>query len=153
MTAEDRNWVVVADAAAAVFYVRHGRHGELEQVRELINESGRAKVADLLSDSAGRSFDSHGQGRHAMASPVDPKDTGMVRFAEDVVESMVTEIRAGHVRRYALVAAPVFLGHLRRALSKHRVPEPEQSVAKDLVGHDRADIAAALDARRDRGTT
>ena len=145
MSAEDRNWVVVADAATAAFYVRHGRRGELEQVRELTNEAGRAKVADLLSDSAGRSFDSHGQGRHAMASPVDPNDTGMARFAEDVVESLVAEIRAGHVRRYALIAAPVFLGHLRQALSKHRVPEPEKSIAKDLVGHELADIAKNLD--------
>lgn len=146
MSAEDRNWVVVADAAAAIFYIRHGRRGDLERVREFINESGRAKLAELLSDSAGRSFDSHGQGRHAMTSPVNPKDTGMARFAEDVAESMVAEIQAGHVRRYALVAAPAFLGQLRQALSKHRVPEPDQAIAKDLVGRDPADIAATLDA-------
>ncbi len=146
MSAEDRNWVVVADAASASFYVRHGRHGELNEVRRLVNEAGRAKVGDLLSDSAGRSFDSHGQGRHAMASPNDPKATEMARFAENVMESMVAEIQAGHVRRYALIAAPAFLGHLRQALSKHRVPEPEQSIAKDLVGHGVADIAASLDA-------
>ncbi len=147
MSAEDRNWVVVADASAACFYVRHGRRGELNQVRRLDNEAGRAKVADLLSDSAGRSFDSHGEGRHAMGSPTDPKDTGMTRFAEQVVESLVTEIKAGHVRRYALVAAPAFLGHLRQALSRHRVPEPEQSIAKDLVGHNVDDIAASLDSQ------
>ncbi len=146
MTAEDRNWIVVADASAACFYVRHGRRGELSEVRRLVNDAGRAKVAELLSDSAGRSFDSHGQGRHALASPHDPKDTEMSRFAEDVIDSMVAEIQAGHVRRYALVAAPTFLGHLRQALAKHKVPEPEQSIAKDLVGHDVADIAASLDA-------
>ena len=145
MSAEDRNWVVVADASAAHFYVRHGRRGNLEQVRALLNETGRAKAGELISDSAGRSFDSHGQGRHALASPHDPKDTEMTRFAGEVIESLVGEIQAGNVRRYALVAAPAFLGHLRHALAGHRVMEPEQSVAKNLVGRSAADIATSLE--------
>ena len=145
MTTEDRNWVVVADASAAQFYVRHGRRGNLEQVRALTNEAGRAKAGELISDSAGRSFDSHGQGRHALASPHDPKETEMIRFAGEVIDSLVGEIQAGNVRRYALVAAPAFLGHLRHALAGHRVMEPEKSVAKNLVGRNAADIATSLE--------
>lgn len=144
MTPEDRNWVVVADASAAQFYVRHGRRGNLEQVRALTNEAGRAKAGELISDSAGRSFDSHGQGRHALASPHDPKETEMIRFAGEVIDSLVTDIQAGNVRRYALVASPGFLGQLRHALTRHRVMEPEQSVAKNLVGCSVTDIASSL---------
>ena len=144
MSAEDRNWVVVADASTAHFYVRHGRRGNLEKVRALINEAGRAKAGDLISDSAGRSFDSHGQGRHALSSPQDPKDTEMTRFAGEVIDSLVTDIQAGNVRRYALVAAPGFLGRLRQALAGHRVMDPEHSIAKNLVGSSVADIANSL---------
>lgn len=144
MSAEDRNWVVVADASTAHFYVRHGRRGNLEQLRTLVNETGRAKAGELISDSAGRSFDSHGQGRHALSSPDDPKDTEMTRFAGEVIDSLVTDIQAGNVRRYALVASPGFLGHLRRALARHRVMDPEQSIAKNLVGCSVTDLANSL---------
>jgi len=144
---ETRNWVIVADESTAEFYTREGSRGPLERVRRLENESARAKLDELLSDGAGRSFDSHGKGRHALSSRVDKKEVAAIRFADDVIDSLVAEIQQGRVVRYSIVAAPRFLGHLRKALQKHRIDAPAQVVDKDLVGRDAAVIADALNRR------
>ena len=144
MSVEDRNWVVVADESAAEFYVSHGRTGPLNRHSRLENETARSRLNELLSDAPGRSFDSHGQGRHALSTSVDKKEMAAMRFADEVVDRLVSEIRQGHVVRYSLVAAPRFMGHLRKCLGKHSVPEPEKTLSKDFVGRDPDDIAAAL---------
>jgi protein required for attachment to host cells len=141
---EDRNWIIVADESAAEFYVSHGRSGPLTRQERMENAVGHARLRELQSDSPGRSFDSHGQGRHAMSPNVDKKETAALRFADEVIDRLVDEIRKGHVVRYSLVAAPRFMGLLRKALQKHSVPKPEKTLSKDFVGRTAEDIAAAL---------
>lgn len=144
MNIETRNWIIVADEAAAEFYTRDRSTGPLQLVERLENPAGHAKLDDLYSDSAGRSFDSGGEGRHALATRVDKKEVAAVRFADEVIDKIVREDQRGHVVRYAIVAAPKFLGHLRKALQKHRIDPPSQVIAKDLVGRDSKAIADAL---------
>lgn len=144
MNVEDRNWVVVADESAADFYFSHGRGGPLQHHSRVENEAARAKLNELQSDSPGRSFDSHGQGRHALSTSADKKETAAIRFADEVIDRLVAEIRRGHVVRYALVAAPRFMGHLRKCLNKHSVPEPDKTLSKDFVGRSPGEITAAL---------
>jgi protein required for attachment to host cells len=142
---ESRNWAIVADESRARFLFSHGKGGKLMESYTLDNEAGRAKVGDLLSDTAGRSFDSYGEGRHAMGKSHDPKETAAIRFADTVIEKLVREFRDGHVVRYTLVAAPRFLGHLRKSLEKHHIDPPEATISKDLVAHDLEHIEKALD--------
>ena len=141
---ETRNWVIVADESAAEFYTRERSTGPLEQVAVLRNPVGQAKLDDLYSDSAGRSFDSGGEGRHALATRVDKKEVAAMRFADEVIDRIVREDQRGHVVRYSIIAPPKFLGHLRKALHKHRIEPPSQVLAKDLVGRDGKAIADAL---------
>lgn len=145
MDVENRNWTIVADEGRARFLFRRSKRGALEEAFTLENEAARAKLGDLLSDEAGRSFDSHGQGRHAMTPEHDRKETAAIRFADAVVQRLVREVQAGHVVRYSLVAAPRFLGHLRKALGKHHIDVPSATISKNLVDEDLDDIGKALD--------
>ena len=137
--------VVVADEYKAVFYSRETRNGPISQLREITNESARMKTADLISDRGGRAFDSHGQGRHTMASEkTAPKDQLARIFGKQIATLIATEIRNGNCRDYALIAAPRFLGVLRRELAVLTKAEPYVTIDKDVVGRDESFIEHLL---------
>ena len=67
-TPVEKNWIIVADESLARIFSQEKKFGPLRQVAELSNADARKKTGDMISDRGGRSFDSHGQGRHTMAS-------------------------------------------------------------------------------------
>lgn len=126
--------VVVADEAKAVAYTRGSLSGPLQEIRTFENEAARLKTGDILADKGGRSFDSHGQGRHTMASErTEPKRHLAEKFARDIAEYIAADVRSGKCRGYALVAAPHFLGTLRAELATHTSAEPYATVDKNVV--------------------
>jgi len=127
--------VVVADESKAVAYTRSSKSGPLQEIRTFENEAARLKTGDILADKGGRSFDSHGQGRHTMASEkADPKKHLAEMFARDIAEHITTDVHSGTCRAYALVAAPHFLGTLRAELASRTSTEPYTTVDKNVVG-------------------
>ena len=136
--------VVVADESKAVLYKRDKRRGPLQEMRTFENEAARLKTDDLLADRGGRSFDSHGQGRHTMtAEKSSPKQHLAEGFARGIADHVGAEIHKGSVRGYALVAAPRFLGVLRAQLASRTTVEPYAAIDKNVVGQ-KADIIGKL---------
>lgn len=130
------SWIIVANKSVAEFYVRDTESRSLAKTFEKRNDTARSKTADLISDSAGRSFDSLGHRRHVLSSEVSPKESASLRFAGVIVDWIVKASQQGRVADYALVGAPHFLGHLRKALRRTSVGDPYITIDKDVVGHD-----------------
>ena len=129
--------VVVADEYQVIFYTRDSRSGPLTQVRTVTNEAARMKTGDLIADRGGRSFDSHGQGRHTMTSEKhSPKEQVARTFAKQIAQLIAAETHKGRSRGFALIAAPRFLGLLRREIGTHTKVEPYVTVDKEVVGQD-----------------
>lgn len=147
--AADKHYlVVVADEARATFYTRDARYGPLETGRTLSNDAARMKTGDLISDRGGRSFDSHGQGRHTMGGEkAGPKQHVATVFAKAIAGHVAAEMQSGRCRGFALIAAPRFLGELRRVIGTLVKTDPYATVDKALVGSDESVIEKAL-ARR-----
>jgi len=144
-TSEKFYWVVVADESNAIVYARDTLHGPLRELFSLENEAARKKTEQLISDSGGRSFDSYGKGRHTMVSEkADPKKTAATAFAKQIAGRIAKVMHEGDCRGFALVAAPRFLGVLRRAISVETTAEPYASVDKELVGQDTSVIEKLL---------
>jgi protein required for attachment to host cells len=138
-------WVIVADESAATVYVRKSRHGQLTELFNLANEAGRKKIGDLISDRGGRSFDSHGQGRHTMAKEkTGPKKHAAIAFAKKIANRINKAIHDGTCDEIALIAAPRFLGILRDALSKAGNVDAAVAIDKEMVGQDVAVIEKLL---------
>ncbi len=143
------SWVIVADESAATVYARKSRHAPLSELIQLTNETGRKKISDLISDRGGRSFDSHGQGRHTMMKEqTGPKKRASVAFAKDIASQINKAVHDGTCDEIALIAAPRFLGVLRNALEKAGNIIPAVSIDKEMVGRDAADIEKLLDDQR-----
>ena len=104
------------------------------------------KKGDLVSDRGGRSFDSFGKGRHAMAKErSDPKKHAAGVFARRIAEHIGKAVHDGRCRGYALIAAPRFLGLLRDALATTSGVKAFKTVAKEVVGQDTAVLQKLVD--------
>jgi protein required for attachment to host cells len=147
VSADDKRYlVVVADEYRAVIYARDTLTGPLRKLRTFTNETARMKTGELLSDRGGRSFDSHGQGRHTMAGDKDAPQQQVARaFAKDIAEKIAAECHKGTCRGYAVIAAPRFLGLLRQEFATAVNVEPYASVAKDVVAQDESVIEHLLE--------
>lgn len=138
-------WVVVADESKAIVYGRDSLSGSLRELFSLENDVARKKMDELISDSGGRSFDSHGKGRHTMTGEQsDPQKAAAMAFAKQIAERIAQTMHDGSCRGFALVAAPRFLGVLRKAVSVATPVEPYATVDKEVVNQDAAVIAKLL---------
>ncbi len=128
-------WVIVADESAATVYARKSRRGPLTELFSLTNEVARKKTGDLISDRGGRSFDSHGQGRHTMVKEKSgPKERASAAFAKDIANRANKAMHEGTCDEIALIAAPRFLGVLRDAFAIAGNVNPVLTIDKEMVG-------------------
>ena len=138
-------WVVVADEAKAIIYARATKRGPLREVFSLANEVAQMKTEQLISDSGGRSYDSKGKGRHTMSNEKDdPKKHAASIFAKKIAERIGRVMHDGSCLGFALIAAPGFLGVLRKAVSVATSAEPYATVDKQVVGQDATVIEKLL---------
>ncbi|SFK48653.1 Protein required for attachment to host cells [Nitrosomonas aestuarii] len=106
-------WILTANSNHARLFTADSPIGPLTELETFDNPDARAKQMDLTSDRQGRSFDSHGEGRHAMAVEVDPKEQEQIRFAKLIADRLEQGRVANTFERLVVVAAPAFLGLLR----------------------------------------
>ena len=139
-------WVVVADSARARIFSLEHASGPLQPVEDLVSPEARLKEQDLSSDRPGRSFDSMGQGRHAMGATVEPGKQENVRFAKHVTDYVQAAHNEGRCDRVLLVAGSPMLGILRenlKSLSSVEISEFD----KNLGQYDAAEIRKHLPER------
>ena len=133
MSRIDRTWIVIADGAhARVLEHAVGKTG-LQAVEGMTFDTALPRTHELLSDRAGRSFESQGRARHAKAARSDPHRNlkrGSARKLADMLKVGLAERR---FQRLILVAPPVTLGDLRAALTKGVRALVAAEVAQDLV--------------------
>ncbi|SER22103.1 Protein required for attachment to host cells [Nitrosomonas sp. Nm51] len=110
-------WILSANSGNAKLFSADTPIGPLTEIETFDNPDARAKKSDLSSDRAGRSFDSYGEGRHAMEVEVNPHEHEQIRFAKLLVDRVEQGRLKNKFDRVVIVAAPAFLGLLRTNLS------------------------------------
>lgn len=127
-----RTWILVADGARArIFEWRRKRKPLLllhDLERPQAREHGDALYTDLPSKPDGNL-------PHEHESQV---------FARQVAEVLERERTAGRLEALTVIAAPQFLGLLRKAFSKSVTALVTSTVAKDLVGLEEPELAERL---------
>lgn len=139
-------WVVVADDSQAIVYARESRTGPMTEHARFRSDAARQSAESQLADKGGRSFDSHGHGRHTMTRESgSPEVLAREAFARELADYIAKAGHANEFGYYAIVAAPKFLGALRTALASRTKQEPYAVVDKAVVGRDSDFIAALVD--------
>ena len=109
-------WIVVADGARARIFEAHRHAPGLRPVLPYDLTVNRLRDHDRWSDRAGQTHQSAGYGTHSMAAQTDPVDHEHELLAREVAHVLTHGRNEHRVDAIVLVAAPAFLGRLRRAI-------------------------------------
>lgn len=139
-----RTWVLIADGSRARVLENLGPGKGLHQIPGWHQETDLPPSHELGADRPGRSFESHGTGRHAMESPSDPHRELKRDFARQLAARLDADLARGAFDRLVVVAAPATLGDLRGALSAHVKSVVAGELDRDLTRTPTDDIAGHL---------
>jgi protein required for attachment to host cells len=138
-------WILIADGARARVLEQQKDYAALEPAFEGEEFTGTtAQSRQIASDRPGRSFDSGGEGRHAMEPPTDPQRHAKFEFARELAEHLEKAANERRFERLVLVAAPQALGDLRDLLPKAVRARVIAEIDKDLTKVPRQELGKHL---------
>jgi len=109
-------WVVVADGARARVFETHRDAPGLRPVLPYDLTASRLKDGERWADRAGQGRISAGHGGTTLEPQTDPSDHEHELLAREVAQVLAHARHHHRVNAIVLVAAPSFLGRLRRAI-------------------------------------
>ena len=132
-------WVVVADEAIARFLEVPDDGGDLREVDQITDAAAHADRADLRRDAYGRrgSTITSSAGEDELHKEAD-------LFARRVAERLAEAQQKHRYDELRVVAAPRFLGYLRKALPKQVSDAVVDELDKDLVQLDMRSLTQHL---------
>ena len=136
----------MADGAHARVYVNTGPNQGIAEVEKYARDLDLKPSRDIDADRPGRTFDSGGEGRHAMEPPTDAKRHAKQEFHREVAADIEAALKAGEFDRLVIVAAPATLGDLRQEFSKAVSEKIHGELAKNLIQADQGELQEQLGA-------
>ena len=132
-------WILIADGARGRLFMNRGPGKGIEAVDESLVADHRA-THDLVEDRLGRTYESAGASRHAIAPHHghDPHRELKRDFAVRLAKMLDQRCREHAYDRLVLVAPPTALGDLRSALS-----EPVRSLVRAELDKDLTKVPVA----------
>lgn len=136
-------WILSANRSSASLFERDGK--TLRRLQDIAHPEGTKQNRETGTDAPGRSFDSFGQGRHAMSTAQEPVEHIAQKFALELAE-LLNKGRVTHsYDKLILIAEPKFLGLLRAALDKSTAALVSHTISKDLPHVNEEGIAKYLE--------
>lgn len=128
-----KTWIIVADGARAQIFLNNGPGTGLKSALPQALVADNRPSGEIASDRSGRSFDSAGQGRHAMEQSSDPHEHQQTVFALEIAKLLDQKRNAKAYDQIIIIAAPKMLGTIRKALSKATSQLVTGEINKDLT--------------------
>jgi protein required for attachment to host cells len=126
-------WIVVADEAKARILATNKSSESLVEIKALSSTEAHEQEQDLVSDKPGRGSNGNGQGKHAMDEKTTHKEQYAIRFAKQLGDLLEKNQYKKSYMKLIIVAAPRFLGLLRKELSKNVTELVSLEIDKDLT--------------------
>jgi len=137
-------WIIVADAGHARVFAAEQSTSALNEIQTLTCPEARLHEGDIVSDSPGRERNAAGSGSHDVGHTSDAKHEAVMRFAEQVSEVIETGRIGDRFNRLYVIAAPAFLGVLRKQHSRATAQLVSAEIDKNLTTHDAVEIRKHL---------
>ncbi len=139
-----KTWVVVADSARARLFTASTPKGPLTEFEDLLHPEARSHANDFNNRKPGLSSTRVGHGGHLMGSATAPKDNEAENFARTLASRLENGRNNGEFEQLVLVAAPDFLGLLRKALNGQTTKLISKELNKNLAQRSAEDIRSLL---------
>lgn len=136
-------WILVADGEKALFLRNEGnvKCPNFQVVREMKEDNPPTR--EQGTDQPGRFFDA-GMPNKSGYEETDWQRIGKERFAEKVAERLYKSAHRGEFEKLIIVAPPVVLGTLRKAMHKEVAQRVVEELPKTLTNHTTWDMEALL---------
>ena len=128
-----KTWVLVADGARAYIVTSEGVGGGLKPAMNYDFAASHAPSQAFGSDRPGRAADKAGGSSHAYEPRIDWHTFEKSRFAKSMAEVLDKAADGKSFDRLVLVAPPVTLGALRKALNAKTRNLVSAELGKDLT--------------------
>jgi len=125
-------WILVADSGRARLFTVDRPRGPLAEHSGYVNPADRLRDQDLETDAPGRGSGANGA-RFSMGGDMGTKAHHADRFAKELAGVLHEGRLAGKFARLYVMAAPNFLGSLRRVLDPRTAACVAASFSKDVV--------------------
>lgn len=128
-------WVVVADEGLARFFSLPSLGAPLQAIEELTDAGAHASNAALSRDAHGRrqGNDARMGGNATTSAGESQLEKEADQFAHRVADHLAQALRVSRYEELHIVAAPRFLGRLRKALSPQVAGCVVETQDKDLI--------------------
>jgi protein required for attachment to host cells len=135
-------WIVVADAGRARVFQSTTGSRQISEILDFVNPVAREPSRDMVTDADGRVFAHGGKGQpaHAAVPRADPVEHETELFAKRVAEEVERGRTSSSFDELCLIAAPKFLGLLRKSLGKESHKLIHREIDKDLSRSSPAEI-------------
>lgn len=137
-------WVVVADEAIARILAWPDRGHELQPVEELTDPTAHASGAELRRDAVGRRAAGVGRGHATSSAGADEHQVEAEAFARRVAQRLAECLQQRRFDALHVVAAPRFLGLLRKAFSPQLAAAVGHELNKDLIHQRNGHITSVM---------
>lgn len=153
----DTTWIVSADSGRARIFAETAPNQPLQEIEDIVNTVARLRTLETLSDkmaplAAGKS--AHGSGAATPTKQFEPQQTPEEReadlFAKDIVDYLLRGRQQGRYDKLALVAAPGFLGALRKYLDPQLKPLLSYEINKDYTHSNAQQLRGQIQAHQEK---
>ncbi len=120
-------WILAADNSRARIFAADKAAGPIHEIHTLAFPEGRLHEGDLTTDKGGRGHDPMA-GAHGINGEEAHKQDNADRFAHLVCETLESARNNGELSKLYVIAAPAFLGMLR----KHQSPSLKHLIADEI---------------------
>ncbi|MDH5357021.1 MAG: host attachment protein [Gammaproteobacteria bacterium] len=137
--------IVVADSSRARVFTADSAIAPLQEIETMAHPEGRLHEQNLVSDLPGKDSGQGGNaGGHSYQNETEPKQQQVIDFAKRVGGYLDDARKANKLRRLLLVAAPAFLGELRKQMTKETSECIIFELDKNLTQHPVEEIRSHL---------
>lgn len=137
------NWIVVANATRARIFEATASDSQMREIETLVHPESRQHEGDLISDHAGHVYNGT-TGGHSIDRLHTTKQQEADEFARSLCDTLEHGRNAGRFHKLYLIAAPQFLGLMRKHMGKPLQGTVDHEFAKDLTMADEAQIRSMM---------
>jgi len=139
-----KTWILVADASRARVLAQSGHEERLKAIGGFDLDHPIPKTSDVARDSLPRTFDSVGEGRHAISPKTDPRRAEKNSFAIELANRLHAEATKLSFDHLIIIAPPQMMGDLRAALSNAVRSRLSREMTLDLTHESDTEIARRI---------
>ena len=140
-----RTCLLVADSARGRLFKVDRKAKVLVEIKEFLNPEARLHKKEFMNDAPGRSYDSKGQGRHAMQKIDNSKDKSREQFANNIVQYLDGLYKSQKLNQIIIVAPSKLMGFMNSKLSNLECDQIVQKITKELSTLSKEEIFKILE--------